>query len=155
MSAYLTGLIAISSLIGVCSYISYGDREDKYLKTASSLILAYVVILPIVTLVKDASDYTYDGTFWIDSFDSINDTELGESAELAFCDGVKKYVCSQFSLSEENVRVRVFGFDFANMKAEKIKVILSGSAIFADNRAISEQIEKNGLGECEVELSVK
>jgi sugar/nucleoside kinase (ribokinase family) len=43
--------------------------------------------------------------------------------------------------------------DFENMNAEKIKITLSGRAVFADYRRIEEYIEKNGLGECEVNVS--
>ena len=53
------------------------------------------------------------------------------------------------------MRAVVFGFDFKNMKAERVKIILSGRAALADSRAIAEEIRKLGEWECEVELSVK
>lgn len=155
MSAYLTGLISISALVGVCSYISYGEKQDKCLKAASSLILIYIVFSPAVTLIKDVVDFENYGESLSDYIESIGETELGKSAEESFCDGIKKYVCDQFSLSQDEIDVRVFGFDFEKMRAQKIKIILSGKAVFADNRAISDRVTKNGLGECEVELSVK
>ena len=152
---YVLGLVAISSIVGICSFISYGDAEDKYLKIASSLLIVYSIALPVVTLVKDA--FRYD--FYVDLpdivADSINDTQLSGDAEAAFCEGIKEYICADFSLSADEVSVKAFGFDVINMRAEKIKVILRGKALLADNRAIAEEIEAGGLGECEVELSVK
>ena len=155
MSAYLSCLIAISAVAAISSYAAYGDRDDKYLKTASSLILVYVIISPLVTVIRDISEYDFEGDFSFDSSESVNDTELAQTAEKAFSDGVRKYVCDKFSLSEDEVRAVVFGFDFKSMKAERVKIILSGRAALADSRAISEEIRKLGECECEVELSVK
>ena len=154
MSEFLSCLISVSSLVGVSAFLSYGEREDKILKIASSLILAYVTVLPVVTLIRDF-DYDASVDLGDGSFMYIEDTLIGEEAENAFCKGIEKYISERFSLSSEEITVRVFGFEYTSMKAEKIKVILSGKAVFADNRAIAEEIEKNGLGECEVELSVK
>ena len=155
MNAYLTGLIAMSALVGVSSYVSYGENRDKYLKAASSLILIYIIISPTVTLVREAAEFKdYSGSV-SEYIGSIDESEFAESAEAAFCEGIEKYVCEKFSLSEDEVYVRAFGFDCKNMKAEKIKIILSGSAALSDNRAIAEEVRNNGLGECEVELSVK
>lgn len=154
MSEYLSCLISVSSLVGVSAFLSYGEREDKVLKIASSLIIAYVTVLPLVSLIRDL-DYDFSLGFDDGSFVYIEDTLIGEEAENAFCEGIEKYISERFSLPSEEITVRVFGFEYTSMKAEKIKIILSGKAIFADNRAIAEEIEKNGLGECEVELSVK
>ncbi len=155
MSAYLSSLVAISALVGVCSYASYGDAQDKLLKAASSFILVYILVCPAISLIESYADYKLPENEIGDYFESINDTELAENAEAAFSAGIKKHVCNRFSLSEDEVSVRVFGFDCRSMKAEKIKIILRGKAILADNRAIAEEISGNGLGECEVELSVK
>ena len=155
MSAYLAGLFSVSALVGVCSYISYGERQDKCLKAASSLILVYVLISPVITLMKNAADYQiYDDSI-TDSIGSIEDSAIAEKGEEAFSKGIKKYVCESFSLSEDEIEVNVVDFDFSNMRARKIKIILYGKAIFSDSRRIAEEITKNGLGECEVELSVK
>ena len=155
MSAYLLSLVAISAIVGVCSYASYGDRDDKYLKAASSLILVYVIISPLVAIIRDVAEYNFNGDFSLDSFESINDTELADKAESAFCEGVEKYICDKFSLSEGEVKAVTFEFNCKNMTARKIKIILSGRAALADSRAIAEEIRSKGEWECEVELSVK
>ena len=152
---YVLGLVAISSIVGMCSFISYGDAEDRYLKMAASLLIVYSMVLPVVTLVRDAFQYDFYVDLPDSVADSINDTQLSDDAEAAFCEGIKKYICADFSLSSDEVSVKAFGFDVINMRAEKIKVILRGRAVLADNRAIAEEIVASGLGECEVELSVK
>ena len=153
MASYLSCLISISVIIGVCSYVSYGENRDGYLKTASSLILVYMIISPIVGIVKEVADIVDLGDSLQELPESIENTEIAQNAEAAFCAGIKKHVCQNFSISEEDVAVKSFGFDFEKMKAEKIKILLSGKAIFADNRAIASEITGSGLGECEVELS--
>ena len=141
--------------MGVCSYVAYGESGERCLKAASSLILVYILVSPAVTLIRNASEYQiYDGGY-ADFTEEIKDSEMSESAEAAFCEGIRKYVCEKFSLSEGDVKVKAFGFEFKSMKAEKIKIILSGKAVFADNRGIADEIVRCGLGECEVELSVK
>ena len=154
MNEYLSGLISISSMVGVCSFIFYGEREDKVLRVASSLIVVYVTVLPIVSLIG-ALDVEGVGGASLDSFLSHEETLIGGSAEEAFSVGVKRYVAERFSLSEDDISVRVTGFSYTSMRAEKIKIILSGKAVFADNRAIAEEISRSGLGECEVEIDVK
>ena len=96
MSAYLTGLIAMSALVGVSSYVSYGENRDKYLKAASSLILIYIIISPTVTLVREAAEFKdYSGSV-SEYIGSIDESEFAESAEAAFCEGIEKYVCEKF-----------------------------------------------------------
>ena len=154
MTGYLAGLIAVSSLVGICSYLSFGEG-DGFMRTATSLILVYVVISPFLTLVNESEELRpYD--FKIEDFEStLDDTQFGKNAEEAFADGVRRAVSEHFMLSENNVRVVLIEFDSNNMRAEKIKILLSGKAVLADSRAIASYVYESGLGECEVELSVE
>ena len=155
MSGYLTTLIAISILVGVCSYISYGEKQDKCLKAAASLIILYAISSPVVTLISDAEKYQiYDADIQ-DSIRDMEETEFFQSAQEAFCEGIEKYVCEKFSLSGDEVKVVVFDFDVENMRAKNIRIILSGKAAIADNRAIAALVSDSGLGECEVMIGVK
>lgn len=153
MSTYLVGLVAVSALIGVSSYVSYDQRWNRTLRFTSSLVLLCAVIAPFISFLRDAE-------FSLSEIEKeteirIEDSELSEGAEKAFCDGVRRYICESFSLSEGEVEVKSYGFDLVTVKAEKIKVILYGSAVFSDSRAIAERVESAGLGECEVNIGVK
>lgn len=155
MSGYLTTLMAITILVGVCSYVSYGEKRDKCLKFAASLITLYAISSPIVTLIIDAEKYQiYDGDIE-DSIGNLEETEFFQSAQEGFCLGIKKYVCGKFSLSEDDVKVIALEFDVQNMKAKNIRIILSGKAVTADSRAIAFLVSDSGLGECEVHIGVK
>lgn len=153
INTYLVGLITVSSAVGVCSYLSPGAEWNKTIKITASIVLLCTVISPLISLIRDI-DFSFSHT---DSeLDiSIEDSKLYESVEEAFSQGVKKYICETFSISESDVLILVSGFDAVGMRAEKIKVVLYGSAALADNRSICEKIESAGLGECEVMIGVK
>ena len=152
MSAYLSSLVAISALVGICSFLSYSETTDRGLKIAVSVILVYTVILPAVTLVREAVEFDFDYYQSEIPEVSFEDTEFSKTAEQSFADGIKKMIAENFSLSSDEVKVFVFGFDGKRMKAEKIKIILTGTAIVADARRIAYAVSLAGLGECEVEI---
>ena len=61
-------------------------------------------------------------------------------------------MASEYNLSEGDIKVFVFDFDFEKMRAGKISIILSGKAASADFRSIENFISESGLGECEVKI---
>ena len=152
MSSYVISLFAISAAVAIAGYVSYGEKEDKTLKATLAVILIYIIASPTVELANKLFDSDFHKNTFIKPEFSFSDTDFHENAEKAFCDGICDFVCKEFSLSEQEVRAYAFGFDAKNMKAEKIKIILKGSAALADNRMISERIAREGLGDCEVEL---
>ncbi|MBQ8689514.1 MAG: hypothetical protein IJ515_04035 [Clostridia bacterium] len=153
MSEYIISVIAAASVVALGSFISYSGKGDK--KTASaamSVILLYTVITPIISFV---SDFTPSDVG--DFFDELRVPEEKESeyydvAKDAFCDGIKKMVCEEFSLSSKDVSVSVSGFQLEDMRAQRVKIILSGRAALADARRIAASVTDAGLGECEVEI---
>ena len=153
MNTYLAGLIAISSVVGICSYVGMDGKWNKTFKIAASAVLLCTVISPLISFIGNADlSFSHVGSDYEISFE---DSELYESAQSAFCDGIRKHICDSFSLSETDVSVFVFGFDALKMRAERIRVVLHGAAVFADSRAIAEKIASADLGECEVEIGGK
>lgn len=152
--SYLVTLALISSLVGIATYASYGEGEDRTLRSALAVILISVTVSPVISFVGGAVDGGFfEGGFEIPEL-SVEDTDFAERAEQAFAEGVRRFVAEEFSLSEGDIKVRLFGFSAEKMRAEKIKIILSGRAALADNRMIAERISSEGLGVCEVELDV-
>ena len=80
--------------------------------------------------------------------------EYKEVAEAAFKEGISKLLFTKYGIEPESAEVIVEGFDFENMRCERIKIILYGSSFLADFRAVEEYITESGLGECEVCLSI-
>ncbi len=152
MNGYFASLVAISAIIGICSYVSYGEGRDPFIKCALALILMYVLSVPTINLIREIGEMDfYNGVFDSGEID-VGDTAFGESAERAFSEGIRKFISEEFSVSQSEVRVIVYGFDAENMRAQKIKVILSSSAALADSRLICQKVSESGLGECEVEI---
>ena len=63
-------------------------------------------------------------------------------------------VAKEFSLDAGEVEALASGFDFEKMRADKIKVILSGRAAASDYRLIEEYLNKLEIGEFKVEIKI-
>lgn len=132
--------------------MAHNGRSLGAVRLALGVMLLSVSVIPIVSavtgIVNEGMEIFSGGGMTDDPSGSLYE----KTAEEAFCDGVKKLVVSEFSLSADSVDVRALGFDAGTVRAEKIKIILSGSAVYADHKSIRFRIEELGLGKCEVEL---
>ena len=152
MTEYLVLVIGASAVVTFGGFMLYGGEMNKPSKTALSMILLATVIMPIASALGNVGSISAEDVIgdYADG-DAVEDV-YGQTAEAAFCEGVRKMVCDEFLMEEEDVSVRCFGFSLAEMRADKIKIILSGGAVYKDSRAIAARIREAGLGECEVEL---
>lgn len=146
-------VIIISALVALASYFSYGTAENRTAKTAMAVIMLYTVASPIVSLVSELSEISFDLSFDSEDFES-GGTEFAETAEEAFCDGICAAIAERYGLDRSDVRARALGFEPEKMRADKITVTLFGSAALADHRAIAQYITESGLGECEVKIEI-
>ena len=110
--------------------------------------------MPVVAFVSDIAD----GMLRLE-IDEIVDglggsvTEDGEYkrvAEEAFSEGIRRLVADRYGISTDKVEVYVFGYDFENMRADKIKVVMRGAAGLKDLRLVEEYLNGLNMGECEV-----
>ena len=150
MSEYAVGVFLISALVGMLSHLSYGGRSDIS-KLALSVLMLYVVVAPLADMVKNTD---FKSLFEVDYNEEIITDGYEGIAEDAFAKGIESAVADKFSLSEDNIRVRVVGFDFENMRAEKIQVILSGRAALADYKSIEKYLNGLNVGVCECEIEI-
>lgn len=154
MAEYFGSVITVSALASLAALVSYGGDKDKWHKFAVLVILLYVSVTPVAALV---TEFTEDD-FFLDIDSDVG--ELGENAygkvgEEAFKLGIRKAIAEKWDIYETDVLVNVSGFDFENMRAEKINVTLLGGGMGVDYRAVQEYIQKNGLGSCEVQYGFK
>ena len=150
MNEYVLTVFAVCVITGVLGLISYGSGRAE--KLALGVITLYIIIAPLVSALSDMD---------IDSiFDKITlpEQELeggySEVAEEAFSEGIARAVAEEFSLNKENIRVKIRGFDFENMRADSITVILSGRSVTADYRAIEKYFNGLDVGVCKVEIEI-
>ena len=147
MSEYAIGVFVISAVVGICSHIAYKGKSDPS-RLALAIILLSVVVSPIADMTLDGSlaGVEYDESIIGDGYEGV--------AEQAFGRGILSAVAEEFSLDEDNLRVEIDGFDFDKMRAERIRVILSGRAALADNKSIEKYINGLDRGVCECEIEI-
>lgn len=148
MNEYFVSVFATSALLGVMSVISF-DKGESVRRFAFSILLLYVTLLPLSDI--SPQDFDFGETV---TPEGIGDGEYERVAEEAFASGILRLVTEKYSLREENVRVMVEDFDFASMRAGKIRIILSGSAVFSDYKGIEKYINECNMGECSVEVEI-
>ena len=154
MGEYLGFLITASAVVALGGLTSHGGRSQGIVKLALGVMLLSVSVVPLISAVTDAVDDA--NLIFSESAPSgeISGSIYEKTAEDAFCEGVKKLAVSEFSIANSDVEVRAFGFKVGEMRADRVKIILSGSAVHADYRSLCSRIEELGLGECEVELEI-
>ena len=137
------------------SYISYPTASLKAVKFAASVLLLYTALTPVLGFAAKITSSDAEGFLsGIDIEQIKTDDEYLKVAETAFRNGIFKLLESEFSVGKENAEVLVFDFDFKNMKAGKIKILLFGNGAVADFRRIEKYITESGLGECEVNVRI-
>ena len=141
-------LYVILMLISVAfaSYASYDSERERNARGALGIILLASLVVPITNFAQSfSSELVYSDEY---GYEDAVSPVLQQSVE----DGIRRAVASNFLLSESNVSVECIGFSKDNLKSEKIKIILSGRALFADATAIENYVTDMDLGCCETEV---
>ena len=156
MVEYLVSVIAVSASLGFITYLSYPGASERAVKFAVSVLLIYTVATPILSFVLDFSE---GGALeFIEEIKEKTDEELSTNNEYlkvteeALKDGISKLIFTEYGVSEENIEVYIFNFDFEKMRAGKINVVLSGKGALADTRGMEEYLNKLNIGKCEVKI---
>ena len=144
-------LISMLFVVTLSSLALYDSEKMRSVRAALGIILLASFIIPFVNGFVSFSENLEN---ILPEYGADHDIDLREElAEDAFLRGIKNAVADKFNVSEDDIRVNCSGFSFEKMRAEKINIILSGSAAFYDIRSIREYIEGSGFGECEVSVS--
>ena len=150
MNEYALTVFSVCVITGVLGLVSYGSGRAE--KLALGVITLYIIIAPLVSELGNIDiDSLFDKT-------TMPEYELeggfSQVAEDAFAEGIAKAVAEEFSVDLENIRVKIRGFDFENMRAEQITVILSGRSVAADYRSIEKYLNDLDVGVCRVEIEI-
>lgn len=150
MSEYVLGVFAICLAGGVASMLSYGSGKAEIIVVG--IVSLYVILSPVA-----AEALSFNLTDYLQSIeDSAGkvESEYSTVIEDAFAEGISRAIAEKFNLNTEDIRVKLSGFDSETMRAEKIKVTLSGVAAFSDYKAVDSYIDGLNLGECDVEIEI-
>lgn len=153
MVEYIISVVVLVSIVGLLGYLSYPSFSERTVKFAASVLIIYAVMVPVLGLVAHADEGLAD------IIEQIRDGSQAEGAndyinvaEDAMAEGIREAIATKFNMDPQNLRVSVEGLDFKSMRAERIRVILSGKSALGDFRRVEEYTTGLGLGECEVEL---
>ena len=149
MKDYFIGIVVTMAIAVAFGAIAYGGKRDGWIKMAFGVLITYSVLVPILSIAPEEEEITVPRQDISDFTEDYIDV-----CENAYADGVRQYIADRYALDKQDVSVTVYGFDFDSMRAERIKVILSGRAALADRHGIEERIEAEGLGRCEVEIRI-
>lgn len=152
LSEYLQVVLGVSVFVSVALGICH-TRARAVTVFASGVIVICVIMLPLVDILRgfDVDDILEDMLGDIDY-----DTASDGSIELAFEEGISRYISEKYGVDEETVTVSADGFDLATLKARRIYVTLSGKASLLDYKRIELDIatEFTDGGECEVSINI-
>ncbi len=151
MREYAIAIFAVCLISGVLGLLSHKTFSSAQ-RFVFGVIILYVILTPLSDLAKNFDPDSLSGIF--DSSVQTPDYSYESVAEDAFAEGIVKAVAEEFSLDRENIRIDIDGFDFENMCAKKIRIILSGGAALSDYREIESYINKINIGECKVEIEI-
>ena len=151
MSGYFLTVFAVCAVLGALGMITY--KENFAIERAAlAIIILYTVSAPIAEAVLRGGD-----DFFIDiSVDESKMLDEGyiEVAKDAFELGIRRAVAEKYSISIDDVSVRCVNFNFNEMKAGKVKVLLTGLGALCDRRGVEKYLNGLGVGECEVNIEI-
>ena len=149
MESYFTRIFAVAAVVSACSLLLY--KKSGAARLALSVLLIYAVLVPLSAVFSGFGGLVLDGELGdISGYDK----EYERVAREAFCEGIDAYICSELGLSSDGVLVNCRGFNYKEMRAERVRVTLSGRCISADSLKIKRLLEDGGLGMCEVEIEI-
>lgn len=151
MSQHFALVFAVAFAAAAASFVSYDGGKSPAVRGAIAIVLLLAVSQPIAAFAAELGELrapTFSG------FDAEGEGEYEETSREAFSEGVVKLIAEEFSVSEKNISVKIEGFDFESMTAEKIFVTLYGAAALRDPEAIEKFITDCGLGECYAEIGI-
>ena len=150
MSEYAIGVFAVCLVGGVLIKLSWGSADASRLAVA--IITVYVIVTPAMSALGELD---IDGLFdKIEVSGVEGEADYEKITEEAFKQGIRKAVADEFDVDESSVEVLVSGFNFENMRAGQIKVILSGKAALGDYRGIENYLNELDIGDCGVEIKI-
>ena len=147
LSEYFMGVLGALTFISLLLGVVHPSVKKATSFAAGSLVIC-TVMLPLVDFIRGFN------------FDITEDSLLGDldysatdsAVELAFEDGIARYVAEKYGVKRECVSVRADGFDIGALRAERIYVTLRGGGLLLDRGEIEKEISYQFTysGECEV-----
>lgn len=147
---YIIIAITLSLFISVVSVMSHPSYKAECNMALGILLLAALAV-PVLSLITSLGEFP--------ELDTLPEYNLsGGAVEVsaeAFAEGIALAIEERYRLPSGEVSIMASGFSFSEMRAQRITVILSGTAVTSDSRDIAEFVVENFCpeGHCEVKLN--
>ena len=145
MGKYLLSITVLAVALDLIEFVS-ADRYKALTKACVGIILVMAMITPLPALIEKMQEDL--------DFSEIGDMQAEDIRISAFEDGIAQYISESFGLSRECVSVEAEGFNSDDMKAEKILITLTGSAVASNYKKIESVVNGLGLGKAEVKIEI-
>lgn len=150
MSGYFLTVFAVCAVLGALGMITY--KENSAIERAAlAIIILYTVSAPIADAVLSGGEFSID--LRADEAEILDDGYL-EVAKEAFELGIRRAIAEKYSINLDDISVRSVDFNFNEMKARRIKVLLTGLGALSDRRGVEKYLNSLGIGECEVDIEI-
>ena len=148
MTEYESGLLALSLVLTVGARLVSDRRYVSVTGLLFSLILLSNVATPLVSLTEGDISLPIEHV-------TVDTSVFENSLAQAYASGIRRALCEQFSLKEEDVRVYVTELAAENIEEARVRVILSGRAALADRHRIEEYLKKGGVTVDAIQIRVE
>ncbi len=145
LSIFATALLI--TVVDILAPTGTGGGLSRNLKLVTSLVFVCILISPTISLTQKLRDFA-NGEWELEIEGDIEDHYSSQlqnaldSASLEYFEGMlKKTLCEQFTIAEDDLRVRVeWVGEGEDLRPKKVTVILSGKAIWKDPAKIEEYV---------------
>ena len=144
------GLFILTAVFSVAfaSFTLYDSERAKSARFTLGVILLSALAVSLVSLFGTLSDveFSYTG-------EDFSNSAVEKTLEEAYCEGVLRAICTEFSIKRENIEVSVSGFDSEKLSPAVLYVTLRERGALSDFGAIRRYAESLGAEKCIVEVS--
>lgn len=144
MKEYVSAILLVGVLLAVGGRLLYDRRFSAVTHLLFSLILLSALALPLLEVVDNLSVEALPLPELGDA--SAFDEEVGE----AYAVGIRRALCTEFSLREDEVRVVLLDFSPDAMEKARVEIFLSGRAALGDRLGMEKYLREGGIANCEI-----
>lgn len=146
MSEIWLYIFTVGATFSFLCFIMKSGGDGKTVRSALGIILIAALISPLAGILKGGLSLDFD----YDTPPAADDEGYAEYMAEAMREGIELALMDKFSLKEDEVSVKIIGFDAQRMRCEKCVVKLSYGGGFADFRGIERYCAECGADKCEV-----
>jgi len=150
LTEYIISAIAVSLIGAIALHLAHRELLPP-VKMAVGLVLLSFVILPIGSFFRSLTELELPAFDSGEAFGGSFESATGD----AFSLGIALALAEEFGVPAECFSVREEGFSYESLSAERVLVVMSGSAALLDYRRVEDYIEENlevGDAVCEIEI---